>query len=120
MSETRGASVAAGADPVRHRRRVELDAFADEGFALAVERLVLGVLGAQDRRQQAGPRAAAFDRMEGRRRPRDLLARAARELFADRLHDLPAPRHDLERLGDVFAEPGELSAIAGARGGDAL
>jgi hypothetical protein len=52
---------------------------------------------------------------DGRRRLGDRLAVAAGELLAHRLPDEPAPRHDVERLGDHLADLGEPgSAAAGA------
>ena len=41
----------AGADPIGHRRDVELDALAGKAVALAVERLVMAVFGVGDHRQ---------------------------------------------------------------------
>src|SRR6266566_5389539 len=55
--------------------------------------------------------------MEGRRRLRDRLAGPAAELLPHMLGHEPLPRDDVERLGDVLADLGELAAAAaGARG----
>jgi len=110
----------AGADPIRQGRGVELDAFPGVARALPVERLVLAELGVQDHRQQARSGACPSDRMEWRWRLGDRLAAAAGELLPDGLDYLPLSRHHLQRLGNVFAQFGELAAAAraGARRGD--
>ena len=52
-----------------------------------------------------------------RRRLRDRLARTAAELLAHMLGHEPLPRDDIERLGDILADLGELAAAtARARG----
>ena len=106
----------ARADPVGHGRDVEIDALAGKAFALAVERLMMAVLGIEDHRQQAGPGPPARYGMKGCRRLGDLVAAAAGELLAHGLHDFPLPRHHLQRLGHVLAELGELAAAARAGG----
>jgi hypothetical protein len=55
----------AGADMIGHRRHRQLDPLACKLFALAVERLMVGVFVDQDHRQQARPGKAACDCMEG-------------------------------------------------------
>jgi hypothetical protein len=66
-------------------------------FALAIERLVVGVLLDQHHRWQAHSGAAARDRMEERRRLGDRLARPAAELLARVFGHEPLPRHRIER-----------------------
>src|SRR5580692_2219617 len=106
-----------GADMIRHRRDRELNALACKLLALPVERLMIGIFVDQDHRQQAWPGEAACDRMEGSGRLTDLLARAAAELLPYMLGHKPLPRHHIERLGDVFADLGELAAAATRTGG---
>ena len=106
----------AGADPIGHRRDVELYALAGKAFALAIERLMMAVFGIEDHRQQAGAGTPARDGVKGCRRLGDLLAAAAGELLAHGLHDFPSPRHHLQRLGHVLAKFGELAAAARAGG----
>ena len=102
----------AGSDVIRHGGERNLDPFAVILLALAVERLMVGVLRDQDHRQQARPRIAACDRVERRRRLRDPLAGAAGELLAHMLGHEPAPRLYVERLGDVLADLRQLGAAA--------
>jgi hypothetical protein len=106
----------ASADPVGHRRDVEVDALAGNAFALAIERLMMAVFGIEDHRQQAGAGPPAGDGMKRCRRLGDLLTAAAGELLAHGLHDFPLPRHHLQRLGHVLAELGEPAAAARAGG----
>jgi hypothetical protein len=110
----RGEIRRAGADPIGHRRDVEIDALAGKAFALAVERLVMTVIGVKDHRQQAGSDSAARNGVEGCRRLGDLLPAAAGELFAHGLHDFPLSRHHFQRLGHVLAKFGQLAAPARA------
>ena len=93
-----------------------MDILAGIGFALAVQRQVLAVLGFQDRRQQLRPGAATGDRVEWRGWLRDGLAGAADELLAHGLDDLPLPRDHLQRLGHALAQPGQRAVAAGAGG----
>ena len=99
-------------------RGAEIDALSRVAIALTVQRLMRPILLEEDRRQQVGAGPAARRRMEGRRRLRDPLAIAARELLADRLDHLPAARDHLERLGHVLADlrqPLRATARAGHR-----
>ncbi len=98
----------AGAHLIGQRRDAEINALAGITLALAVERLVLPELLEQDHGQQVRPGKAARRHMEGRRRLRDRLATPARELLAHRLDHLPSPRDDLQRLGNVLTQPGQL------------
>ncbi len=107
----------AGADMIGHGRHRELDPLARILLALPVERLMVGVFVDQHHRQEARPGKAACDRVERRRRLRDRLARPAAELLPHMLGHEPLPRHDIERLGDILADLGELAAAAArARG----
>ena len=94
----------AGADLVGERRDAEIDALPGVALALPVQRLMLTELLEQDRGEQVRPGKAARRDVEGRRRLRDRLAVAARELLAHGLDHLPAARDHLQRLGDVLAE----------------
>jgi hypothetical protein len=106
-----------GADMIGHGRDRQFDAFARKLLALPIERLMIGVFVHQDHRQQARPREASRDHMEGRRRLADLLAGAAAELLAHMLGHKQLPRHHVERLGDILADLRELAAAAAwARG----
>lgn len=83
--------------------------------------MVLGELLEQDHRHQVRSGKAARRHMEGRRRLRDLLAFAARELLAHGLDHLSLARDDLQRLGDILAklcQLGRTTAWAVGRGGD--
>src|SRR4051794_14251496 len=77
---------------------------------------MLPVLLEQDHRQQARAGPAARDYMKRRRRLADLLAVAAGEFLADMLDHLPAPRHHLQRLGDVLAQFAQSRATAAQAG----
>src|SRR6478736_3254898 len=69
----------------------------------------------QHHRQKAGPGPAPGDHVERRRGLADLLAVPASELLPDVLDYLPGFGNDLQRLGDVLAEPGKPRATtAGA------
>src|SRR5260370_18798386 len=83
-----------GADPIGQRRHVEIDAFAREALALAVQRQVIAELTMKDHRQEAGTGPAARDRMERRRWLSDLLASPAGELLPDGLDHPPLARDD--------------------------
>ena len=98
----------AGADLIGQRRDAEIDALSGIALALAIQRLVLAELLEQDHGQQVRPGKAARRHMEGRGRLRDRLATPARELLTHCLDHLPPPRDDLERLGDVLTQPGQL------------
>jgi hypothetical protein len=98
-----------GADMIGHRRHRQLDPLARILLALPVERLVVGVLLDQHHRQQARAGKAARDRVEWRRRLGDLLAIAAGELLPHMLGHEPLPGDDIERLGDIFPDLGELA-----------
>ncbi|SEF12761.1 hypothetical protein SAMN05444161_8822 [Rhizobiales bacterium GAS191] len=102
----------AGTHMIRERRDRELDPLARIVLALAVERLVVGVFFHQHHGQEARTGKAARDRMERRRRLRDLLAGPARELLPDMLRDEPLPRNDIERLGDILSDLRQLRAAA--------
>ena len=65
---------------------------------------MLAVLLEQDHRQQAGADPAARDDVEGRRRLGHRPAVPAAELLAHGLPHEPAPRNDIERLGDGLAD----------------
>ena len=107
----------AGADVIGHGRQRQLDPLARILLALAIERLMVGVLRDQHHRQQARSSEAARDRMEGRRRLGDRLARPAAELLAHKFGHQPLPRHHIERLGDVFADLRQLAAAAARTAG---
>ncbi len=107
----------AGADMIGHSRDRELDPLARIVLALPVERLMVGVLLNQHHRQQARPGKAPGDRVEGRGRLRDPLARPAAELLPHMLGHEPLPRDDIERLSDILPDLRELGAAAAwARG----
>src|SRR6516162_6409500 len=82
-----------GADMVGHGRDGELDPLACKLLALPVERLMVGIFVDKDHRQQARPGKAARDRVERRRRLRDLLASPAAELLPHMLGYEPLPWH---------------------------
>jgi len=107
----------AGAHLVGQGGQAEVDAFARIAVALAVQRLVLPVLLEDDRRQQVGASPATGHRVERHRRLADLLAVPAGELLAHRLDDLPLARNNLQGLGDVLADLGQLLRAAARAGG---
>jgi hypothetical protein len=102
----------ASADPIGHRRAVELDPFAGESGALPVQRQMVAELADQNHGEQARAGEAARDRMRRRRRLGDRLTVPASELLAHPLDDLPAPRLAFERLGHDFAELAQPRAAA--------
>ncbi len=111
----------ASADLVSQGRQAERDALAAVALGLAVEWLVLAELLEQDHRQQARPGPTPGDDVERCGWLADALAVTTGELLAHMLDDLPAARHDLERLGDILAQPGQARAAtagAGRRTGD--
>ena len=101
------------AHPIGQGRSVEVETFAVEDLALAVERQVIGVFANQDMGQQAWPWAAALD---GARRKRcldeALAAGAGQSGPDDPVHD-EAAWDILEFFGDVFADPAQAAAALG-------
>lgn len=73
---------------------------------------MIGVFFNQHHRQQARAGKAARDGVEWRGRLRDRLARPATELLPHMLGHEPLPGDDVERLGDVLADLGELVPAA--------
>ena len=104
----------ASTHPVGERRNAEIDPFAKEALALAVQWLMLAELGVHDRRQQIRTGAAAGNDMEWGRRLRDRLAGPAGELLPHRLDHLVGPWNALQRLGDRLPEFGERATAARA------
>src|SRR5665213_1071760 len=101
-------------------RQADRHAFLSVALSLSVERLMLAKLLEQHHRQQAGSGPAPRDHVERRRRLADLLAIPAGELLPDVLDHLPGFWDDLQRLGNVFAEPGQprsATAVACHRSG---
>lgn len=94
-----------GPDLIGERGQTEIDAFPAIAVGLPVQRVVLPELLEQDRRQQVRAGKAARGRMERRRRLADLLAIPAAELLPHCLDHLPLAWNDLQRLGDVLAQP---------------
>ena len=92
-----------GANLIGQRREADLDTFLCITLRLPVEWLMLAELLKQHHRQEVRACPTARRGMEGRGRLADPLAIAAGELLAHRLDDLPLPRDDFQRLGDVFA-----------------
>jgi len=97
---------------VGHRRQRDRHAFQRIAFSLAVQRLMLTELLEHDHRQQAWASPTSCNGMERCRRLADLLAVAARELFAHRLDHFPLARHRFQRPGHVFAELAQAIAAA--------
>jgi len=109
-----------GPDLVGQRRDTQLNALAPEALALPIQGQMLAELVEQDRRQKRRPDEAAWRGMERRRRLRNRLAGAARELLAHRLDQLPPPRDYLQGLGHVLAklrQVGRSAARTARRGG---
>ena len=105
----------AAADLVGQGRQTDRHALLGIALGLPVERLMLAKLLEQHHRQQAGSGPAPGDHVERRRGLADLLAVPASELLPDVLDHLPGFGNDLQRLGDVLAEPGQpRPATAGA------
>jgi len=95
---------------------VEIDALASVALALPVQGLMTSILLEQDHRQQAGADPGARDDVERCRGLGEPLAIPAGELLAHGLTHEPAPRDDVERLGDHLAHFGEPVATAAAAG----
>ena len=72
------------------------------------------VLGDDDMSEQPGTAAAARNRMVGRRRRNDRVARTARQLLTDMADYLEPAGHVIERLGDVVTDPAQSTAAARA------
>lgn len=106
---TRPHLVGQGGEAERH-------AFAGIALGLSVERLVLTKLLEHQHRQEARPRPAAGDDVEGGRHLTDLLAITAGEFFTDVLDHLPTARDRLQRLGDGLAQLGQARAAAAGAG----
>src|SRR5665213_603739 len=104
----------AGADPIGQRRHVEIDALAGEALTLPVQRQVIAELAMENHREEAGTGPPSGNRMERRRWLGDALASPAGELLPHGLDHLPLTRDDVERLGDVLAQLGELAAAGWA------
>lgn len=100
------------ADLIVRRRQTEVDPLSGIALTLAIERLMLGELLAQDHRQKAGPGKASRRHMQGCWRLRNLLAFAAGELLPHGLNDLPLTRDDLQGLGDILTELRQLCRAA--------
>jgi hypothetical protein len=112
-----GKSGGPGTDMIRQTGDVEIDAFPGIALALPVQRLMTAVLLEQDHRQQAGADPGTRDDVERCRRLGERLAVPAGELLSHGLPYEPAPRDDVEGLGDDLAHLGEPMAPAAAAGG---
>jgi len=105
------------ADLIGQRRQAQIHALPRIALCLPVERLMLPILLEQDHGEQARSGKTARQHVERRRRLTDPLTRPAGELLAHILHDLPLPRHHLQRLGDILTELGQSGRPAAGAGG---
>ena len=78
----------AGTNPVGERGDIQVNAFAGIGFALPVERQVVGEFAGQHHGEKLRPCPATGDWVERRRWLTDRLAGAAAPLLPNRLDDL--------------------------------
>jgi hypothetical protein len=91
--DQRAQQSAGGTDPARQQRAIKVDAFAGVNNGLAVQRQMIGELGYQDMRQQAGAGDTALDRTAWRRRLDDGVAADACQLGAYMTDHAEAGRH---------------------------
>ncbi len=100
-------------DPIGQGRAVEVETFAVEDLALAIERQVIGIFADQHMGQQARPWAAALDRARRQRRLDEAFAAGAGQPGPDDpVHD-EAAGDILQFLGDVLADPAQAPAAVG-------
>src|SRR5882762_925923 len=97
---------------VGHGRERDRHPFQSVTLGLTVQGLMLTELLEHDHRQQAWASPTSCNGMERCRRLADLLAVAARELFAHRLDHFPLARRRFQRPGHVFAELAQAIAAA--------
>jgi hypothetical protein len=106
--------------PAGHRRAIQLDPVAGIHAALAVQRLMVAVRGDHHVGHQRRPGQATADRPAGSGRLEHSLAAHAGQLRAHMAHDLEAPRHVLQLLGDVTADLAQPASTLAAAAGLAL
>ena len=94
----------ATADPVRQGRNLQLHSFAGIHLRLAIQWLMVTVLGNQNMSQQTGPGQAALDRTARSRCLHDALAARTAELGPHIADHLKASRHPLQQFRDVLAQ----------------
>ena len=91
------------ADPVGHRRPVEVDALAGVNLRLTVQRQVIAIFGDQHMTEPPGAGPAAVDGQARHRRLRHRLAAPAGKRRADVADHLEPAGDVVQRLGDVLA-----------------
>ncbi len=106
--------LAARGHPVGQRRARQLHAMAGIDGALAIQRLMIAVLGDHHLGQQPGASQAAGDGPRRRRHLHDRLAPSASQLGAHHAYNFEAGRHVFQSLADVLAQPLKLAAASRA------
>src|ERR1700756_3419421 len=102
--------VAHRAHPSRQGRAIQIYPFTRVNLRLAMERLMIAVLGNQNVGEQTSAGDSAFDGPRRRRRFYHSLAATATELGAHMTDDAEALRNVIEHLADVLAKTTQLPA----------
>jgi hypothetical protein len=103
------------AHPIGKGRSVEVETFAVEDLALAVERQVIGIFADQDMGQQTRPWATALDRARRQRRLNEAFAAGAGQPGSDDpVHDEVAG-HVFQFFGHILADPAQTATAIGTR-----
>jgi hypothetical protein len=103
------------AHPIGKGRSVEVETFAVEDLAMAVERQVIGIFADQDMGQQTRPWATALDRARRQRRLNEAFAAGAGQPGSDDpVHD-EAAGHVFQFFGDILADPAQAATAIRAR-----
>ena len=103
------------ANPVGERRTVEGDPLPGVDLRLAVERQMVGVFGDEHMGDRRLGRQAALDQSRrSRRLHHGALAGPAGVFGTARHQHAELRRHDIEPLGDIFADPVQPALAAGA------
>ena len=98
------------ADPISQGRAIQIDALAGVNLRLAIQRKVIGVLRHQHLGDRRLGRQPAFDQTRRCRRLHHHILASPAGVFGP-AYDQHAElcRHDVEPLGDILADPMQLS-----------
>jgi len=102
------------ADPIGQGGAIQIEPFAVEDLALAVERQVIGIFADQHMGQEARPRTATLDRAGRQRRLDEAFAAGAGQPGPhDAVHD-EAAGDIFQLLGDIFSDPAQAATAVSA------